>query len=260
MDSNKLLKWYYNMGVEEIIENTSVISRKKAKKDTKFASLLPNPKPETISLSIAGSKEIINHAKNLAASCNSVEELKQIVTNFEGCNLKKTATNTVFSDGSAEAKIMFIGEAPGANEDLHGIPFCGDSGKLLDNMLKAIDLDRNNIYITNSIFWRPPGNRRPTPDEIAICLPFVEKHIALINPKLIILVGSTAVSAVMNLSEPMSKLRNKFFEYENIYLTAPINTIAIFHPSYLLRQPSQKKLAWRDLLLIKQHLIDNNIL
>jgi DNA polymerase len=179
------------------------------------------------------------------------------VLNFDGCQLKKTATKTVFSDGNQQADIMFIGEAPGANEDIQGIPFCGDSGKLLDNMLLSIGLNRTNIYISNSIFWRPPGNRRPTPDEIAICLPFVEKHIALVNPKLLILVGSTAVSAVMNINDPMSKMRNRFFSYNNNYLSKPIDIAAIFHPSYLLRQPSQKKLAWQDLLLIK-HFINSN--
>ncbi|RYE14502.1 MAG: uracil-DNA glycosylase [Rickettsiales bacterium] len=205
-------------------------------------------------------KEIILEAKKLADSSNSIEELYDNIRNFDGCLLKKTATNTVISDGNKYAKIMIIGEAPGANEDVQGIPFCGDSGKLLDKMLSHIGLSREeNIYITNSIFWRPPGNRKPTKDEIMICRAFVEKHIYLINPRLIILAGSTAVSSILQIPDPITKVRNDFYSYNNIYIKDGIKTTAIFHPSYLLRQPSQKKLAWFDLLRIKRYIDDNDI-
>jgi len=240
------------MGVEEILSN---VPRKSS--DKPFSPPTKDIKKDIVENKpnlVLGSREIIDQARKLADSCSNLEELKEIVMNFDQCNLKKTATNTVFSDGNPSAKIMLIGEAPGANEDLTGIPFCGDSGKLLDACLASIGYDRTNLYITNSIFWRPPGNRRPTPDEIAICLPFVEKHIALIKPELLILVGSTAVSAVMNLNEPMSKIRQRFFQYRNQYLESDMNVCAIFHPSYLLRQPSQKKQMWHDLLLIKEFL------
>jgi DNA polymerase len=241
--NNYLLKWYYNMGVEEIIANEPVALRSKK-------TLPPSVEPNIVS-SHAGSREIIDYAHTLAAACTSLEQLKAVVHNFNGCSLKKTATNTVFADGNAKSKIMLIGEAPGANEDTTGVPFCGDSGKLLDAIFACIGYNRENLYITNSIFWRPPGNRRPTVDEIAICLPFVEKHIALIKPELIIMVGSTAVASVMNLNEPMSKIRRKLFNYQNRYLSSAIKCCGIFHPSYLLRQPSQKKAMWEDLLWVE---------
>ncbi len=232
------------MGVEEIIANEPVALRQK-----KTSSV-----EQTITPSQAGSREIIDYAHSVAASCINLEQLRDAVHNFTGCSLKKTATNTVFADGNARAKIMLIGEAPGANEDITGVPFCGDSGKLLDAIFSCIGYNRENLYITNSIFWRPPGNRRPTSDEIAICLPFVEKHIALIKPELIIMVGATAVASVMDLHEPMSKIRRKIFNYQNRYLSSAIKCCAIFHPSYLLRQPSQKKAMWEDLLWIEEFL------
>jgi DNA polymerase len=256
VEKNKLLKWYYNMGVEDILDNEPrAKSKVKATQSTiKTTTQIEIPTNLAINKPIImlGSREIIEQSRNLADSALDLAQLKEMVLNFEGCSLKKTATNTVFSDGNPNAEIMLIGEAPGSNEDLTGIPFCGDSGKLLDACFKSINYDRNSLYITNSIFWRPPGNRKPTPDEIAMCLPFVEKHIALIKPKLLILVGSTAVVAMMNINEAMSKIRQKFFKYNNKYLSKEINCCAIFHPSYLLRQPSQKKQMWHDLLLINQ--------
>lgn len=188
----------------------------------------------------------------------NLEELKKAITSFDGCDLKKTATNIVFGDGYIDAKIMLIGEAPGAEEDEQGIPFCGDSGKLLDNMLASIGLSREkNVYITNTIFWRPPANRRPTKEEIALCRPFVEQHIALVKPKLLILVGSTAVSSLLGDSLEISKIRQEYYSYTNEYLAEPISTTAIFHPAYLMRQPSQKKQAWYDLLKIKEFISKN---
>lgn len=196
-------------------------------------------------------------ARKLADQCSSLAELREIVENFEGLSIKKTAQNTVFSDGNPKADVMAIGEAPGANEDEEGIPFCGMSGQLLDQILLSIDLSRaNNLYITNSLFWRPPGNRRPTEEENAVCLPFVEKHIALIKPKLILLVGSTSASALLNSNETVSRLRTKFYQYKNNYMQVSIPAAVIFHPSYLLRQPLQKKTVWFDLLKIKQTFLD----
>jgi uracil-DNA glycosylase family 4 len=193
-------------------------------------------------------------SSSIADSCNNLEELRAAVMNFDGCDLKKTAINTVFSDGNPEAKIMLIGEAPGASEDAKGIPFCGESGILLDNIFKAINMSRGtNLYITNSIFWRPPANRRPTNEEIEVCKPFLEKHIALINPKLIVLVGSTAVSAVLGNHFKISDMRGKFLTYQNPYLSEKIDLTSIFHPAYLLRQPSQKKETWYDILKIRNY-------
>ena len=190
----------------------------------------------------------------LADKSTNLEELKAALLAFDGCDLKKTATNTVFGDGISTSKIMLIGEAPGASEDATGIPFCGESGKLLDNMISTIGLTRSkNVYITNTIFWRPPANRRPTNEEIEICRPFVEKHIALVQPDLLILVGATAVTSLLG-DLQISKIRQEYYQYKNQYLAKPITTTALFHPAYLLRQPFQKKATWSDLLKIQEFL------
>ncbi|NRB10432.1 MAG: uracil-DNA glycosylase [Rickettsiaceae bacterium] len=195
----------------------------------------------------------VSTARKLADEVKTLAELKETLQQFTGCSLKKFATNTVIAEGVSSAKILFIGEAPGANEDKYGIPFCGESGKLLDNMLASIGISRkSNAYITNTVFWRPPGNRRPTQEEIDICRPFVEKHIALINPKLIVMVGSTAATSLLGNHDGISKIRKNNYLYNNRYLTKPIKTTAIFHPAYLLRQPMQKKTTWYDLLGIQK--------
>jgi len=193
-------------------------------------------------------------------NCNSLEELRGLVESFEGCELKKSAINTVFGHGNPNSDIMFIGEAPGASEDEQGIPFCGQSGKLLDNIMAAVGLTREkNAYITNTVFWRPPANRKPTNEEIAICRPFVKKHIAIIKPKLIIMVGSTAVESLLEINTPITKLRGKYFDYTNEYLAGHvISATTIFHPSYLLRQPAHKKTMWFDMLKIKNALVRNH--
>lgn len=199
-------------------------------------------------------------ARKLADEADNLDTLKTMVENFDGCQLKKFATNTVFSDGVRNAKVLIMGEAPGANEDEQGRPFCGESGKLLDKMLESIGLSRTtNAYITNSVFWRPPANRRPTQEEIDICRPFVEKHIALINPDLIILVGAVAATSLLGKHEGISNLRQNTYFYNNEYLSQPIALRALFHPAYLLRQPSQKKSTWYDLIRIKQYLQEKSI-
>jgi DNA polymerase len=198
--------------------------------------------------------DIIKTAKKAAAACKNLADLEKAVRDFEGCSLKKLATNTVLSDGSPESPIMIIGEAPGNHEDLQGIPFCGDSGKLLTEMFKAIGYKRENLYITNTLFWRPPGYRRPTEDELAMCKPFVEKHIALLKPKLIVLMGATAMVDVLGINDPISKVRGKFHDYKNELLSEPIKATTLFHPSYLMRQSSKKRDAWLDLLMIKEFL------
>jgi uracil-DNA glycosylase family 4 len=225
MDSTKtkqILEWYAHMGI-----------------DVMTHSCLQKP--------------IVVNIQNDKASRLAL--LRNKVMNFELCTLKHTATNTVFADGAIDAKIMIIGEAPGATEDAQGIPFCGESGKLLDNMLASIGLLRTkNFYITNTVFWRPPGNRRPTDEEIEICRPFVEEHIAIIDPELLILVGSTAVESLLGKHLQISKIRREYYQYTNKYLGRNITTTALFHPAYLLRQPMQKKTTWYDLLKIKAFL------
>ncbi len=192
-------------------------------------------------------------ARKLADEATSLEELRKSLIEFEGCSLKKLANNTVFADGNPNSSIMLIGEAPGSTEDARGIPFCGESGQLLDNILASINLSReHNAYITNTVFWRPPANRQPTLEEIDICRPFVEKHIALINPKLIVLVGNVAATSLLGKNAGVTKIRQEYYWYTNPYLMKPIQTTAIFHPAYLLRQPAQKKTIWYDLLRIQE--------
>lgn len=211
------------------------------------------PKPNIIAKANVTKQSPIDLARSIADSCNTLDDLKNSILNFDECSLKLAAKNTVFSDGNPKAKIMLIGEAPGATEDEQGIPFCGESGKLLDNMLSSIGLLRSeNFYITNTIFWRPPANRPPTQTEIDICKPFLEKHIALVNPVLLILVGSTAVTSLLGNHLQISKIRREYYQYSNKYLKEEITTSALFHPAYLLRQPLQKKSSWYDLLKLKE--------
>lgn len=175
----------------------------------------------------------------------TLAELRQIVANFDGCAIKKTAKQSVFSDGNPESKIMFIGEAPGAEEDRIGKPFVGPAGQLLDRMLGAINLDRSKVYISNIVFWRPPGNRNPSPEEMEICMPFVKRHIEIVRPKLLICLGGIATKAMFQRPEGVMKLRGKWLDFNSADATIP--TLITYHPSFLLRTPSYKKEAWTDL-------------
>ena len=181
-------------------------------------------------------------AKNLAL-------LKKSIINQKNCNLQKQAKNIVFSDGNPKSKIMLIGEAPGANEDQEGLPFVGRAGMLLDKMLAAIKLDRKNVYISNIINYRPPDNRRPTEEEIKQYLPFISKHIEIINPKILVLLGSTAMNALIGKDVVISKMRGKWFEKK--FGNCKTSVIITFHPAFLMRQPAQKKMAWIDLKMIR---------
>ncbi|MDX2095871.1 MAG: uracil-DNA glycosylase family protein [Alphaproteobacteria bacterium] len=197
----------------------------------------------------------VAEARQLADAAHDLTALEEAVRGFTGCALKKTATTTVFAQGVAASRVMFIGEAPGAEEDRNGVPFCGPSGQLLDRMLGFIGLTRTeNFYITNALFWRPPGNRQPSKEELAICRPFVEKHIALINPRLLVLVGGTATSAILGDTRGITRLRGQVFTYRNDYMPAEVPVHVLYHPSYLLRQPLAKKQAWADILKLKMAL------
>lgn len=199
--------------------------------------------------------EIIEKATKLAQNAKNLSELEEVVKNFDGCGLKKMATNTVFKDGNPDSKIMVIGEAPGNHEDLQGIPFCGDSGKLLDAMFASINMKRqSDYYITNVIFWRPPGNRRPTDEELKICRPFVNRHIQLVDPKIIILVGATSMSAILDLKDPITKIRGKVIKHKFDFIKNEVNNFVIFHPSYLMRQSAKKRVAWYDMLALENFL------
>ena len=178
-----------------------------------------------------------------------LELLKKSIVNLKNCNLKKQAKNLVFSDGNPKSKIMLIGEAPGANEDLEGLPFVGRAGQLLDKMLAAINLDRRKVYISNIVNYRPPENRKPTQKEIDTYLPFIHKHIEIINPKILVLLGSTAMNALIGSEFVISKMRGKWIEKK--FGSCKVSVIVTFHPAFLMRQPAQKKLAWIDLKMIR---------
>ena len=172
--------------------------------------------------------------------------------NFDGCALKSTATRLVFADGNPQARIMFVGEAPGREEDIEGLPFVGRSGKLLDRMIAAIGLDRTSAYIANVIPWRPPGNRTPTPQETQICLPFIQRQIELVNPDVLVTLGNPSTQTLLSTREGIMKTRGRWFDYDTG--TRVIRALATFHPAYLLRSPSYKRLAWQDLRAIAKAL------
>ena len=179
-----------------------------------------------------------------------LELLKKRINAVKNCTLKDNADKMVFADGNSNSKIMIIGEGPGANEDKEGIPFVGRAGQLLDKMLEAINLNRDKVYITNVVNFRPPENRKPTEQEIERYLPFLKKHIEIIKPKIILLLGSTAMNAIIKSSEVISKMRGKWHQIE--INNFKIHTIVSFHPAYLLRQPDQKKMSWIDLKMIRE--------
>jgi uracil-DNA glycosylase len=196
-------------------------------------------------------KRKLNNDLNLivGTKVQKLKKLKDKIKLIKNCELKNSATNIVFADGNISAKIMIIGEGPGANEDIKGLPFVGRAGKLLDKMLESIKLDRNKVYISNVVNYRPPSNRRPTEDEIKRYLPYLVKHIEIINPKILVLLGSTALNTLIGSTEVISKARGKWIQ-KNIGESIPW-IIASFHPAFLMRQPEQKKLAWIDLKLIR---------
>jgi DNA polymerase len=196
-------------------------------------------------------------AQEMASRAGSIEELRAALEAFDDCPLKKTASNLVFADGNPAGGVMLIGEAPGAEEDRQGIPFVGAAGRLLDSMFAAIGLSRErDLYITNVLFWRPPGNRQPTAAEIAACLPFVERHIELVDPKILVFVGGVAAKTLLGRKEGIMKLRGRWFDYASPGLSHPISAMPTFHTAYLLRSPAQKREAWSDLLAIRQRLLD----
>lgn len=209
---------------------------------------------------IKENKELIEEADKLATNSKNLSELKSAIEGFDGLSIKKLAKNCVFGEGNTESNLMLIGEAPGQNEDEEGRPFCGVSGRLLDKLFNFAGYHRtgknkdDSFYITNTVFWRPPGNRKPLPEEIAICKPFVEKHIALINPKVIVLVGGTAVESILGIKDSVTKLRKAPKKCYNKFLDKEIECFTIYHPSFLLRQPRQKKNAWGDVLNIKKYI------
>ncbi|HTV27034.1 MAG TPA: uracil-DNA glycosylase [Xanthobacteraceae bacterium] len=191
-------------------------------------------------------------AREAATNAKDLDELRAILENFQGCGLRGTATQLVFADGNPQARVMFVGEAPGYEEDISGRPFVGRSGKLLDRMMEAISLDRSKAYIANVVPWRPPGNRTPTPQETAICLPFIRRQIELADPDILVCLGQPATQTLLGTREGITKTRGRWFKFDTG--KREIRAMATLHPAYLLRQPLQKRLAWRDFLALKKAL------
>lgn len=274
------LEWHLSIGADEALADQPVdrtvsaasvvrslgdTEPSAARSDTKTGRVVSTPEPSAQGGDLLGTAQARVEAARLAASCDSLEALREAIAGFDGLAIRKTATNMVFADGNPAARVMLVGEAPGADEDRQGKPFVGVSGQLLDRMLACIGLSRtgetpeNSVYISNILNWRPPGNRTPSPAEIDISLPFIERHIALVQPQLLILCGGVSAKALLGSGDSISKLRGKFHEYRPLTEIAPDNAFAIpaiatYHPAYLLRTPSQKSLAWADLLLLRSGL------
>ncbi len=207
------------------------------------------PAPMAASLAVPDDAAVAR-ARDDARFAETLDELREKLVAFDGCSLKFTAKNLVFGDGNRLAKIMLVGEAPGRDEDMEGRPFVGKAGQLLDSMLAAIGIDRTNVYIANVIYWRPPGNRTPTPMETEICRPFIERQIALVNPDILVFLGGVAAKSFLTGPDGILRLRGKWTEW-TIPGGRTIPALPMLHPAYLLRQPAQKKLAWRDLLSLR---------
>ncbi len=195
---------------------------------------------------------VIASARETARTASSLEILRDLLEKFDGCALKSTATRLVFADGNPKARIMFVGEAPGRDEDIEGLPFVGRSGKLLDRMIAAIGLDRTKVYIANVIPWRPPGNRTPTPQETQICLPFIQRQIELVDPDILVTLGNPSTQTLLSTREGIMKTRGRWSSYDTG--TRTIRAMATFHPAYLLRSPAYKRLSWQDLRAIAKAL------
>jgi uracil-DNA glycosylase family 4 len=260
-----LLGWYAEMGVDAALEEAPVDRLRPAAAPAQPLARPPAPAPSyerpdpprpaalprtTVPPAVvAPPAEVEKAARSAAASASTLEALRTALAAFEGCNLRLTATQLVFADGNPQSRVMLVGEAPGRDEDIQGVPFVGRSGQLLDRMLAAIGLDRTKVYIANVVPWRPPGNRTPTPQETAACRPFIQRQIELADPDFLICMGAPAAAELMGNREGILKFRGRWHEYDTGQ--RKIRAMATLHPAYLLRQPLQKRLAWRDFLALK---------
>ncbi len=269
-DAAELLKWYVEMGADEAVGDAPVdryaLSAEAAKAPPPTAApaaprksalpprqlseprATPAPAPGTT----GSADEMGASARERATACTTLEELRAALESFDECALKRTAKNLVFSDGNPDGRVMFIGEAPGRDEDIQGKSFVGRSGQLLDRMLAAIGLDRDSVYIANVIYWRPPGNRDPSPVEMAQCRPFIKRQIELADPQIIVPIGAVPARELIGTTSGILRLRGQWKSYAVNDREVPV--MPSLHPAYLLRQPAQKKLAWRDMLAIRRKL------
>jgi len=264
-DAFALLRWYADMGVDIAIGDDPVDRFAESAAAPPPVSARPPPlppePPQAVEprratpappLHTAAPDAVAEAARDLARSASTLEELRALLEKFDGCALKATATRLVFADGAPDADIMFVGEAPGRDEDMQGKPFVGRSGQLLDRIMAAIGLDRSKAYIANAVPWRPPGNRDPTPQEVTICRPFIERQIELVNPKVLVCLGARSAAAILGINEGILKLRGRWMNFD--VAGRPCRAVATLHPAFLLRSPLQKRFVWRDFRAIAAEL------
>lgn len=213
----------------------------------------PPPARTLPKLAAAAPEDVATMARELARDAKSLEELEGLLREFDGCALKFSAKNLAFADGNPEGRVMLVGEAPGADEDRIGKPFMGRSGQLLDRMLAAVGLDRSQVYVANIVPWRPPGNRTPTPQEVAICKPFIARQIELAGPEFLLCLGGPAAQNLLGLKDGILRTRGRWFTYKTED-GREVRTLPTLHPAYLLRQPLQKRLGWRDFTALRRAL------
>jgi uracil-DNA glycosylase family 4 len=266
-----ILAYYADLGVDEAVGPEPVDQFERARQ-TGAQAAAASPQPDAASVlarnapkttqappKVTGDDDnVLERAAELARSADSVEALHAILTDFDGCPLKRSAQKLCLSDGNPDAKIMLIGEGPGRDEDIQGKPFVGRAGQLLDKMLAAIALDRSHVYITNTVFWRPPGNRTPTQQEMAVCRPFLDRQIELVNPDLILVLGGAAAKELFTTKDGILKLRGKWRDLP--IARREITALPTLHPAYLLRQPAQKKLAWQDLRSLRSKIVEKALI
>ena len=248
-EARAIADWYRAAGVDVAVGEEPV---------DRFAASVVKPRPQPATpapvLPEAALKAEPAETQALAAEAKTLDELRAVMDAYDGCGLKARAKQLCFADGNPAAEIMLIGEAPGSEEDLQGKPFVGRAGQLLDRMLGAIGLDRTKVFIVNTVPWRPPGNREPTPDEMALCRPFLERQVELVAPKLLVTLGNVPTKSLFATNTGIMRMRGQWKDLTIGSHTAP--ALAMFHPAYLLRQPAQKGLAWRDMLALDARMSD----
>lgn len=253
-DALRMLEWSIAMGADEAVSEEGfdrfAVPATRGKGNAATAPQGEQPAPAVAHVNLH--QQAVSDAKAMAAACRTLEELRATMEQFEGCALKPSAMKLVFADGNPQARLMLVGEAPGRDEDIQGLPFVGKSGQLLDRMLAGIGLDRTSVYIANVVPWRPPGNRTPTPQEVQICLPFIIRHIELVSPQALMFLGAASAQALTGASEGIMRLRGRWLDYN--MAGKVIRALPTLHPAYLLRNPLAKRMSWMDLLAVKQEL------
>lgn len=259
---DQLLRWYLDAGVDETIGDAPVDRFAASRRAAVPPVAAVVPSRERPAASGGSAPAPVLHAcpasaataAHSAAECHTLDGLRRALEAFDGLPLKQTALSTVFADGNPDAEVMVVGEAPGQDEDRKGLPFAGKAGALLDRMLASIGLDRTTCYLTNVMPWRLLESRKPSSEEVAMCMPFIARHIELIDPQVLILFGGVAASALLARHEGVNRLRGRWFDYSSPGLPRPVPAMATFHPSYLLSTPEAKRLVWRDLIQVKKRL------